>query len=594
MNLSSESAEQMRPLGRTRSLLRRHPLLSLWGVLFLHFVIGLATQKYWNAHDAVVYIDQGETFLNGSQSGPSLLYTNPHHFIQIGFHYLGTAFQVISYRIFDDILGPHLISLIAISLVTILVWHWAYLRSGRVQTAYLCALAILFEPILHKSIYGNRLDIYAFFWGFVAFWMFERVRHTPRSWAQDGYFFGIGFCYVTACFVWMTSLIWGPFGLAYAIDIALEKRWKFITYVRRFGWALLGVLVATVLITSPLWSRWSQVVYETVVGFSFAANPPWSLSDHATLTRCLHLVIRSPILLLPWLVFALRRPNSSILMDSHLCSDQPHRLSSTTDERPPCQSRLWLYGVAIGVAICGIFRTFVYPFRVLYLVPMMLFLLHELITRICETNEGCTDENHTNEARTNDSRTDQLERYRLPSPRTYSFRRIFTYVLIGMIGIQTVDVCQNAHKLYRQRAYRSSDWVVDAFREVGITQCSVAIHSWHLYLVGRKLDWKMYSSSYFNPADVLQIPEVEYAILEPDGDQSEAFRQGLLDQKFEYVTTLCFPMSSDQTYLDNTRSSHYGPYELWRRSDSRTVQKVCTNSVSCFQSPMEHPPMSET
>ena len=559
------------------------------GSPFFHFVVGLATQKYWNSHDAVVYIDQGEAFLNGSQSGPSLLYTDPYHFIQIGLPYLGTVFQVISYRIFDDILGPHLVSLIAISLVTMLVWHWAYLRSGRVQTAYLCALAILFEPILHKSIYGNRLDIYAFFWGFVAFWLFERVRHTSCSWAQNGYFFGIGFYYVTACFVWMTSLIWGPFGLAYAIDIALEQRWKFTTYVRRFGWTLLGVLMATVLITSPLWSRWSQVIHETFVGFSFAANPPWSLSDHATLTRCLHSLIRSPILLLPWFVFALRRPNSSLLMAPHLCSDQSHKLSPTTNERPPCERppcqsrRLWLYGVAIGVAICGIFRTFVYPFRVLYLVPMMLFLLHELITRICETNEDHTDKNHTNEAHTPDSRTDSLQRYPFRAPRTHQFGKIFTYVLIGMIGFQTVDFFQNAHKLYRQRAYRSSDWVVNAFREIGVTQCPVAIHSWNLYLIGRKLDWKMYSSSYFNPADVLQIPEVEYAILEPDGDQSETFRQGLLDQKFEYVTTLSFPMSSDQTHLDNTRRAHYGPYELWRRSDSHTVQKVCTNSVPAFR-----------
>lgn len=592
MNLSSKSAEMASPSGITRRMLQNHPILPLLGVIFLSLVAGLMTQKYWNAHDAVVYIDQGETFLHHQPSGASLLYRDPHTFIHIGFHYLGAVFQAVSYRVFDDITGPHLVSLITLSLVAILVWHWSYLRSGRWQTAYLCAFAILFEPILRKSVYSSRIDIYAFFWGFLAFWLFERVRRTLRPRIQNVYFFGIGFCYMTACFMWMTSLIWGPFGLAYAIDIAFEQRWNFSTYLRRLGWTLLGVSLAATLITCPLWPRWTDVVHETIVGFSFAANPPWSTGD-SNLTRFLYVIFRSPILIFPLGALALRWPRKSI-SDEQVFELNTNQRDLVTDHGEPPSPEWnrckWLYGAAIGVAACSIFGTFVYPFRTLYLIPMMLFLLHELATGICwtsiyNTSHSSSENIAKRPVRSTNASTlesvkkatdrkmvecDGVAAHRGQKPFTtqnrHPWRNILICFFIGLFGFQTVDVFQNAHKLYRQREYRNYDWVIDAFRSIGITRCPVAIHSWHLYLVGRKLGWQTYSSAYFNPADVLQIPTVEYAILEPDNDHAEAFRQGLSDQHFEYVTTLRAPIVPYQTFFGNTLVPHYGPYELWQRT----------------------------
>lgn len=556
------------------ALVHRYPGRVFGILLAINALAYSLTMHYWIPVDAVVLQDQGAAFLDWRTTGESMLYQNNHYFLKTGILYLVPVLLESSYRFFDSMAGPRLLNILGLTLTGLMVWRWSLLRFRKVWISCIAACAVLFEPILTVCLRGGeRVDYIAFALLFTSFWMLEKCRQASCEKCRNRWLAGCGFFFVMAGFTWTTAYTSGPFLAVYALDMAIEQRWTWRIYVRRILSGLSGVLAAYILFTMPLWSHFSQSIDDSVASCKFAANPIHDEIDLLVETgfpAMITLAKRSPVIFLiplfaflfPWkrtanavtmppqmesgsTISVKSRPalpaNDSVLVkdDSATVSreNRPHSVWSIGISWIAERKKTSLYAAALLLILAVMSRTLFYESRILYLLPMMIFLLCQLLVEIAHI------------------------RYKwivwvclliVIVPTLYNGFRVLGYTISTLADHSNCDM----------------DRLCREFEPTIPRGSCVATHVWHLYPPARASGWHLYSSTYFDSTAILRNPDVEYAIWMPGyQNKSEQFYSGLKTNGFQYVTTIEYPYHKPHglAKLYRTGARYCGYYEIWRR-----------------------------
>ncbi len=564
------------------ALIRRYPERVFGILLAVNALAYLLTMPYWIPVDAVVLQDQGAAFLDWRTTGESMLYQNDHYFLKTGILYLVPVLLESSYRFFDSMAGPRLMNILGLTLTGLMVWRWSLLRFRKVWISYIAACAVLFEPILTICLRGGeRVDYIAFALLFTSLWMLEKSRQALREKSRNGWLAGCGFFFVAAGSAWTTTYTSGPFLAVYALDIAAEQRWTCRIYAKRILSGLSGVLAAYILLTMPLWSHFSQSLEDSIVSLNFAANPIQDEIDLLVETgfpAMVTLAKRSPVIFFIPLfafLFSWKCSDVSVVTDklqtktfSQTNADtqrtstvvgaadstslpQGFRLATIHGNRAYRANGWWrsvvswlverrrplFYMVALLLILAVMSRTIFYESRILYLLPIMIFLLCQLLVDISRIRN--------------------------------------VWLVWGMLILVVVPTVYNGSRVLGYTISTLADHSncdMDRFcREFESTiprGCCVATHVWHLYPPSRANGWHLYSSTYFDSTAILQNPDVEYAIWMPDyQNKSEQFYSGLKANGFHYVTTIEYQYHRPHglAKLYRTGARYCGYYEVWKR-----------------------------
>jgi hypothetical protein len=485
-------------------------------LLFTSLACGIIRRSICHecSFDFACTLDGGRLLIDGYQleDGGVLIgsqYYKPY-FASLGLYIFESA-----YRIWAQL--PHLVLLVITHLSSIVVFSWIYRRSSNAWLACFLGLSVVFDFITRGSPWGGRVD--AVLLVLSALCLLEYGSHFQdwKRWLMLGI---ASFLSTISIFFWLTSMLFVFLLIPYTIETyVLDKKteWRLLftqesgRQLIRIACIAIPVFCLTVGVIAAL-VPYSLIDALKATPSFIASEQTWkgSLSDRV-INYIKYSRFSPQIYLLPFITFVL------------------------------CWRRCWIYVPFFAICMILIFKTPVYPWRMIYLLPFCLLYLYFFITEWVQKQRMIIRKSAT------------------------------VFLILLMLGGFWYTVARPTGLFILERELWNTEQYETQLAELNIDRIIMPhdFLDYRFYLIGRKLDWKMYrlftsKDDFEKVLDHLKglskDCQPKYALLY----KGHNHQNYLMQHGFELLYVINAPT---KTICGKERKNYYGSIEIWKRNN---------------------------
>jgi hypothetical protein len=468
-------------------------------------------------------LEAGRVFLDRSTTWSTTL-TQDNQIREPSVFWLGPAAMEVAFKVLPPKLGGHrLWALICHALLCLGVLKWLLLRKCYAWVAFLCSLLVLFDPRMIQSVRGARVDAMAIaltVWALVCIRSAERgrVKSLHCKYALAG---GLT---VAALSTWETAIVLVLMVVAEVLTIAIDENWSWRDYLIRALAGLSGATLVIGILTLPFYPTVTETLVRSFSGMSSGSGFQKNLSNKLLPNWLAILKTFAPWItiwgLAPSVVIGYKKINKYIL-----------------------------FSFLITVFVFSL--QMVYIHRLIYLLPYTVYFAAAGLTSLY--------------AKSNNLKV----------------RHLIT-VILGIALLYTSALTVGARNLgsILQKEKRAMAYPLEMMTQaIGKGPHAVFLFTDQLYIIGRSLDWHMFSFYAHGGARVFSD---DVFLREPFRDRLSTCDYVIIEEKqmtpstIENFSNHGFALISTSKDL-LPKGSLYGAYLVFKRIDALTGNALATS-----------------